>query len=157
MTKTCTACGEEKPVSSFHKNGVDKTGAVAYRPDCKECYNITRNLKKRHKIGRFVSHTKNRTGEVATLTSKDWRDALIHFRGRCAYCGVRQNRKIKLTKDHVIPVSKGGKTTRNNMIPACTACNCSKSGSDMEPWFRKQAYFLEERLELIGIWTSYSG
>ena len=28
--------------------------------------------------------------------------------------------------DHVIPVARGGRSTRGNVVPACTACNRSK-------------------------------
>ena len=34
MSKTCTKCGETKPLDDFHR---DKTGAGGRRPDCKEC------------------------------------------------------------------------------------------------------------------------
>ena len=34
MSKTCTKCGETKPLDDFHRN---KTGAGGRRPDCKEC------------------------------------------------------------------------------------------------------------------------
>ena len=34
MSKTCTKCGETKPLDDFYR---DKTGAGGRRPDCKEC------------------------------------------------------------------------------------------------------------------------
>ena len=34
MSKTCTKCGETKPLDDFHRH---KTGAGGRRPDCKEC------------------------------------------------------------------------------------------------------------------------
>ncbi len=40
----------------------------------------------------------------------------------CAYCGS----KLNLTLDHVIPKSKGGKTTWNNLVAACRKCNSKK-------------------------------
>ena len=42
MSKTCTKCGETKPLDDFHRN---KTGAGGRRPDCKEC---VREYKRRH-------------------------------------------------------------------------------------------------------------
>jgi 5-methylcytosine-specific restriction endonuclease McrA len=45
-------------------------------------------------------------------------------RFRCQYCGSRD----KLTVDHVIPKSRGGRDTWENLVAACTPCN-NKKGS----------------------------
>ncbi len=41
----------------------------------------------------------------------------------CQYCG---NREYPLTVDHVIPKSRGGKTTWTNVVVACKPCNMKK-------------------------------
>jgi len=41
---------------------------------------------------------------------------------RCQYCGSRE----ELTFDHVIPRSRGGRTTWENVVAACSACNLKK-------------------------------
>jgi 5-methylcytosine-specific restriction endonuclease McrA len=41
----------------------------------------------------------------------------------CLYCSSKKN----LTLDHVIPKSKGGKTTWTNLVTACQNCNSRKS------------------------------
>jgi 5-methylcytosine-specific restriction endonuclease McrA len=46
--------------------------------------------------------------------------------GQCQYCGVIIERKLA-TLDHVIPVSKGGKSTWDNCTTACGSCNSNKS------------------------------
>ncbi len=43
---------------------------------------------------------------------------------KCAYCGVSG----ELTFDHVIPRSKGGRTSWNNIVAACSPCNLRKGG-----------------------------
>ncbi|MBV6645680.1 MAG: HNH endonuclease [Cyclobacteriaceae bacterium] len=40
----------------------------------------------------------------------------------CQYCGSRQN----LTLDHLIPKSKGGKSSWMNLVTACKPCNSKK-------------------------------
>jgi hypothetical protein len=151
MSKCCIACGVDKPLSEFPRNGKDKDGSTAYRADCRECYNIRRSIKKK-KHSKFISSTKSRTGEVDTFSIDDWKAAMIYFRGGCAYCAVKQSRRTKMTKEHVIPVSKGGPTVRVNIVPGCVRCNCSKGDSDMATWFRKQSYFSETRLEAVLRW-----
>ena len=45
--------------------------------------------------------------------------------GLCHYCGKKFPPK-ELTMDHVIPLARGGTSTRGNIVPACLACNQSK-------------------------------
>jgi 5-methylcytosine-specific restriction endonuclease McrA len=99
-----------------------------------------------------VDETEGR--EEKTYDLHDWKDAMIHFKGCCAYCGVKQTRKIKLTRDHVIPVTKVGPTRRNNIVPACSRCNSSKSNTELTEWYSKRKFYSPERLELVLSWTS---
>jgi len=45
--------------------------------------------------------------------------------GACYYCrttvGVRA-----LTMDHLVPLGRGGRSVRGNLVPACKACNDRK-------------------------------
>ena len=59
----------------------------------------------------------------ATLTRAEWEAIKAAYKGRCAYCGKKPKR---LTQDHVIPISKGGGTTKENIVPACHPCNVQK-------------------------------
>jgi len=43
----------------------------------------------------------------------------------CRYCGARPPR-CELHLDHVVPVSKGGETTKANCVAACDDCNLGK-------------------------------
>lgn len=48
----------------------------------------------------------------------------IH-KGVCYYC----NRKVgrdNLTMDHVVPLSRGGRSRKGNIVAACKACNNRK-------------------------------
>ncbi|MFZ4539843.1 HNH endonuclease, partial [Propionivibrio sp.] len=49
----------------------------------------------------------------------------------CRYCGERGK---KLECDHVIPVSRGGVHTDDNLVTACFACNRSKRDKLVEEW-----------------------
>jgi HNH endonuclease len=149
----CNTCGEDKTLQEFPKNGVDSLGIQRHRADCTMCYNIKRKVNKK-KFNKFVNNTKHRTGEVDTYTIKDWRNALLYFGGCCAYCGAEQSRRRPLTKEHVVPVDKGGATVKHNIVPGCKSCNSSKGASDMETWYRKHEKFSVDRLNKIRRWCS---
>jgi 5-methylcytosine-specific restriction endonuclease McrA len=53
------------------------------------------------------------------------RNILIRDRFKCAYCGARRE---KLSIDHIIPKSRGGKMTFENCVAACKPCNLKKGG-----------------------------
>ncbi len=46
-------------------------------------------------------------------------------RGLCYYCHGNVGR-VNLTMDHVVPLSRGGKSRKGNLVPACKACNNKK-------------------------------
>ena len=46
----------------------------------------------------------------------------------CAYCGAHEPNHHNLSRDHIMPKSRGGENTWQNVITACRDCN-SKKGS----------------------------
>jgi 5-methylcytosine-specific restriction endonuclease McrA len=46
-------------------------------------------------------------------------------KGRCYYCG-RATPARELTMDHIVPLVRGGRSTRGNVVPACKECNTRK-------------------------------
>ena len=51
--------------------------------------------------------------------------------GRCHYCG-RHVGVNALTMDHVVPLIRGGRSVRGNLVPACKDCNSKKQS--LLPW-----------------------
>jgi 5-methylcytosine-specific restriction endonuclease McrA len=45
--------------------------------------------------------------------------------GRCYYCGAIVA-PGELTMDHIVPLARGGRSTKNNIVPACKDCNSKK-------------------------------
>lgn len=64
-----------------------------------------------------------------TLTAKEWREIREEFNGGCAYCRRTDRR---LTRDHFIPITKGGGHTKSNVVPSCSSCN-SRKGNRQVP------------------------
>ncbi len=46
-------------------------------------------------------------------------------KGVCHYC-ERDVPAKELTMDHVVPIARGGKSTKGNLVPACKECNNMK-------------------------------
>lgn len=54
-------------------------------------------------------------------------NVFLRDRFTCQYCGLRSGAEA-LTFDHVIPKSRGGRTTWPNVVAACEPCNLRKGG-----------------------------
>ncbi|GAB4344461.1 MAG: HNH endonuclease [Desulfobulbaceae bacterium] len=68
--------------------------------------------------------------------------------GVCYYCG-RKVGPANLTMDHVIPLGRGGRSTKDNLVPSCKECNTRKKSSLPVEW--------EEYLESLDRKTSGEG
>ncbi|MEQ1566840.1 MAG: HNH endonuclease [Myxococcota bacterium] len=64
----------------------------------------------------------DRVPQVVALTR---RNVLLRDRHTCAYCGATDLAR-ELTIDHVLPRSRGGCTTWENVVTACAPCNRRK-------------------------------
>lgn len=76
------------------------------------------------------------------FTEDQWEECEKYFEYQCAYCG---NDKVKLERDHVIPIVKNGPFSKNNILPSCRSCNMSKKDSDFKEWYSKYKYYSKER------------
>lgn len=77
------------------------------------------------------------------LTPAQW-TALREAWGGCAYCGADG---VPLQRDCVLPISRGGRYTLANVVPACRSCNASKCNSETTTWLRRKR--LDERAFLL--------
>lgn len=73
--------------------------------------------------------------QIFRVTERDWQRMVRRYGNRCAYCG---NRSAKLEREHVIPVSRGGRHSIGNLVPACGPCNHSKAGRLIVEWRYRQ-------------------
>ncbi len=69
-------------------------------------------------------HVRRERAKARELRRSQWWKN-IRGRGRCEYCG-QSVRPADLTMDHRVPVSRGGRSTRSNVVPCCKDCNTSK-------------------------------
>ena len=57
------------------------------------------------------------------MESQWWKRRLA--KGICHYCKCPTPPK-ELTMDHIVPVARGGRSTKGNVVPACKECNNKK-------------------------------
>lgn len=59
------------------------------------------------------------------LTNSEWMEILEDFNYLCFWCGA-----LYEEQDHLIPLSKGGKHSKENVVPSCITCNRKKATKD---------------------------
>ena len=83
------------------------------------------------------------------LTAAQWL-ALQSAWGGCAYCGATDR---ALQRDCVLPISRGGRYTLANVVPACGRCNASKCNAEVTGWLRRlqldEKRFLVRQFEIV--------
>lgn len=84
------------------------------------------------------------------LTAEQW-VAIQAAWGGCAYCGATGT---ALQRDCVLPLSRGGRYTLENIAPACRSCNASKCNDEVTGWLRRkrldEGAFLLRHREITG-------
>ncbi len=63
-----------------------------------------------------------RANTIKNFTKKEWLDKINLYQNRCAYCDIGLYEHM----DHVIPLSRGGAHSLDNIVPACQRCNLKK-------------------------------
>lgn len=76
---------------------------------------VTKSSRKRREIFKGIE---------GTFTLEEWTSICDRHENKCLWCGKSS---IKLTIDHVIPISKGGSNYASNLQPLCARCNAKKN------------------------------
>ncbi|WP_053589665.1 HNH endonuclease [Bacillus sp. FJAT-22090] len=70
----------------------------------------------------------------------EWTELLKKHDNICFYCGVRMTKTPGIkqrTRDHMIPISKGGSDKIENIVPACRSCNSKKGKLTFDEFLEK--------------------
>lgn len=170
----CSRCKEELPMANFYNNKDNKSGLHS---SCKKCEHErdkkhmscerTREKYREYRKGyrkRYYSteHGKminkrnlqrrraRKQGAIYNYPKETWEVTLSKFNDECAYCGSSED----LQQEHIIPMSKEGNYTKQNIIPACSFCNASKKDRDLMDWYPRQSFYEDERLNKIKKWSN---
>lgn len=139
---------------------IKSTNEMSNYSNCRKCLKIKTKLfnnkpKQKLRIRKNIDKRRNKFKSVrCDLTAEQFKDTLLFFEHSCAYCGLSELEHFHLYKErlhfeHIIPLSKEGAFTKNNIIPACRNCNSSKSNKSMEDFFTRNSKFTETRLNKI--------
>jgi 5-methylcytosine-specific restriction endonuclease McrA len=97
----------------------------------------------RSRRARAARKRKRRVANVVNDLSADEWEALKAAWNGCAYCGATNG---PLQRDCVLAISRGGRYTVDNVVPACASCNTSKCNQEVTHWLRRKR--LDERMFL---------
>jgi 5-methylcytosine-specific restriction enzyme A len=70
------------------------------------------------------AHVAREREKARALRKSAWWQRRLQ-RGLCAYC-EKPFSAAGLTMDHVVPVARGGRSVKGNVVPACKECNNKK-------------------------------
>lgn len=104
----------------FWKGGISKDNE--YRKEYgknyrKKNYNRILYINLRRKVMKL--------GNGGSHTYQEWETLKAQYNFTCPCCH-KSEPEIKLTEDHIIPLSKGGSDNIENIQPLCKSCNCKK-------------------------------
>lgn len=77
----------------------------------------------------FKTRERNKAKE---LKKSRWWQNLIQ-KTACYYCQTAISR-TEVTMDHIVPISRGGRSTAGNLVPACKTCNEQKRSLTPMEW-----------------------
>jgi len=66
----------------------------------------------------------------------EWKLVVKEYNNLCAYCNTK-NENLQI--DHVVPLSRGGRNSIDNIVPACGSCNSSKRDKTLIVWMYERA------------------
>lgn len=108
--------------------------AARYRAENREVFNARIAKWKRENRDKVRDYSMRRRatllGAEGDHSHEDWLRVLRIWNHACAYC----DNGDRLTKDHVVPLSRGGSNHIGNIVPACLSCNSSKCNKLLIEW-----------------------
>lgn len=157
--KQCSRCEIYKPYSEYYKNNKTKDKYCSRcihctkesvrtwkknNPEKVNAQNRRWSHKNPEKVLQFTRNYRIKNPDSVSNNNHKRRDLKINngtfvvtksfikklYSSDCVYCGSKE----KIQADHVIPLTKGGRHSEGNLVPACQKCNLDKRGRTITEW-----------------------
>lgn len=128
--KNCRLCGRRKAAEDFvNSKGKESSACKACRrkkaQEHVRAYYRRLPPDKRHEL----THRKRAEAYGVAHVPYSRTAILARWGHTCAYCPA-----LAKHLDHVVPLSRGGTDTEDNIVPACAPCNLSKGAKTLAEW-----------------------
>jgi 5-methylcytosine-specific restriction endonuclease McrA len=158
----CSRCGQTKTADDFYVDRRRRFGHYPYCKNCRKAIDsrddekikayhrrhyeqnrdsygnrankwVKNNPDKRRAIVRIHAHKRRawKRGSDGSFTQQEWLLVCEYCHNECLCCGKREP-DITLTPDHIVPLSRGGSNTIDNIQPLCLTCNISKNARTVD-------------------------
>lgn len=77
-----------------------------------------------HEVTADKTHVSREKEKARELKKSSWWQEKLK-EGICYYCGKKFT-KEELTMDHIVPIARGGKSNKGNVVVSCFECNQGK-------------------------------
>lgn len=93
------------------------------------------------RIENASNYARRKRGGVGDYTKDDIARLFVRQRGHCAICKTKTP-MAEMTRDHVVPIKRGGLNLLSNLQLLCRRCNCSKGAKDPIAYMRERGLLL---------------
>ena len=134
----CIICNLVQPIEDFNLTLQGRKRFV-----CRECREelYIENIDKKPssfaaRANNLNANAKRYYGQAGRVRGIELERLLDQYQYKCAYCGKDISAHYEF--DHIIPQSRGGENTIENIAPTCSKCNGSKGNLTMDEWINKR-------------------
>jgi 5-methylcytosine-specific restriction endonuclease McrA len=109
-----------KTQKAWQENNRDKCSAYVKKYNLLHPEQVTKSSRMRRELFKSIE---------GTFTLTEWNNLCQSVGNRCLWCGKSG---IKLTIDHVVPITKKGTNYIDNLQPLCASCNSKKGNKTID-------------------------
>lgn len=129
--KKCKKCGELKPISIDYFNQLPSGG---FRGTCKNCMALNTKSHYYADPSKVMDRVKKYKDQIKIAGGSYAPEDIMKIRqklgDKCRYCGAPLSGGGEV--DHIVPVSRGGVNSADNLTLACRSCNRDKHSKTAE-------------------------